>query len=49
MIEIELSTLDLRYEGHRMRDRAGEARMAHGRRDRPDRSSNRVRGFRGDS
>lgn len=26
MVEIELSTLDLRYEGHRMRDRAGEAR-----------------------
>lgn len=27
MIEIELSNLDLRYEGHRMRDRAGEARL----------------------
>ena len=27
MVEIELSTLDLRYEGHRMRDRAGEARL----------------------
>jgi len=27
MIEIELSTLDLRYAGHRMRDRAGEARL----------------------
>lgn len=27
MVEIELSTLDLRYEGYRMRDRAGEARL----------------------
>ena len=27
MVEIELSSLDLRYEGHRMRDRAGEARL----------------------
>lgn len=27
MIEIELSSLDLRYEGHRMRDRSGEARL----------------------
>jgi len=27
MVEIELSTLDLRYAGHRMRDRAGEARL----------------------
>ena len=27
MIEIELSTLDLRYAGHRMRDRTGEARL----------------------
>lgn len=27
MVDIELSTLDLRYEGHRMRDRAGEARL----------------------
>jgi len=27
MVEIELSSLDLRYEGHRMRDRASEARL----------------------
>jgi predicted transcriptional regulator len=27
MVEIELSSLDLRYEGHRMKDRAGEARL----------------------
>ena len=27
MVDIELSSLDLRYEGHRMRDRAGEARL----------------------
>jgi hypothetical protein len=27
MSEIELSSLDLRYEGHRMRNRAGEARL----------------------
>jgi hypothetical protein len=26
-MEIELSSLDLRYEGHRLRDRAGEARL----------------------
>ncbi|MEK7993941.1 MAG: chromosome partitioning protein ParB [Planctomycetota bacterium] len=27
MVDIELSSLDLRYEGHRMRDRTGEARL----------------------
>lgn len=27
MTDVELSSLDLRYEGHRMRDRAGEARL----------------------
>ena len=27
MVDIELTSLDLRYEGHRMRDRAGEARL----------------------
>ncbi len=27
MSEIELSSLDLRYEGYRMRNRAGEARL----------------------
>jgi hypothetical protein len=27
MVEIELSSLDLRYEGHRMKDRTGEARL----------------------
>ena len=26
-MEIELASLDLRYEGHRLRDRAGEARL----------------------
>jgi len=27
MVEIELSSLDVRYEGHRMKNRAGEARL----------------------
>jgi ParB-like chromosome segregation protein Spo0J len=27
MMEIELSSLDLRYEGHRLRDLSGEARL----------------------
>lgn len=27
MVEIELSNLDVRYEGHRMKNREGEARL----------------------
>ena len=27
MVEIELASLDVRYESHRLRDRAGEARL----------------------